>query len=316
MRILIAEDDPISQRLLQSTLTKWGYEVLVTSDGREALDELSKNDPPRLGVLDWMMPRLSGPDVCREARQLAGGEYFYFILLTAKGRKEDLVAGLEAGADDYVVKPFDPRELKVRIRCAQRIIELQSQIVNARDALHEQATHDALTGLLNRSAVFDALEAEMSRCQRLNERPDPPQHLAVIMLDLDHFKSINDTLGHAAGDQVLRQTAQRIRRRAREYDQVGRYGGEEFLFLLPATDQQQAVCQAERIRSVIAETPFAASAEKLNVTASFGVAATDAHPDADSDELVRRADEALYRAKEAGRNRVQAAEAIAEQFTG
>lgn len=308
MRILIAEDDPISQRLLQSTLAKWGYEVLVTSNGQQALNELSHANPPRLAVLDWMMPNLSGPDVCRKARELTGGEYFYFILLTAKGRKEDLVAGLEAGADDYVVKPFDPRELKVRIRCAQRIIELQSEIVTARDALHEQATHDALTGLLNRSAIFDALEAEMSRQRRVNERPDAaPQHLAVIMFDLDHFKSVNDTLGHAAGDEILRQTAQRIRQQAREYDQVGRYGGEEFLFLLPATDQQQALCQAERMRSVIADTPYSAGGKELNVTSSFGLAATDAHPAVDCDELVRRADEALYRAKEAGRNRVEVA---------
>lgn len=310
MRILIAEDDPISQRLLESTLKRWGYDVIVTSDGQQALDALSSPDPPSLAVLDWMMPHLAGPDVCQQARQLPGGEYFYFLLLTAKGRKEDLVAGLEAGADDYVIKPFDPRELKVRIRCAQRIVELQSEIVNARDALHVQATHDALTGLLNRAAVFEALETETSRQRRLNERtPDRPNHLAVIMLDLDHFKAINDNHGHAVGDDVLKEAAARMKQQARDYDHLGRYGGEEFLFVLPATNHEQALAQAERMRSNIAETPFTTPATPLPVTASIGLACTEHHPDVGCDELVRLADEALYHAKETGRNRVQSASA-------
>jgi diguanylate cyclase (GGDEF)-like protein len=301
MRILIAEDDPISQKVLDSTLKKRGYDVVVTHDGQQAVDCLKNDETLRLVVLDWMMPQLSGPEVCQTLRAMPGGDYYYFILLTAKGRKEDIIEGLQAGADDYLVKPFDPRELTMRVRCGQRIVELQQQLLAARDALKIQATHDALTGLLNRGALFDALVRELSRSQR-EQAP-----LAVVMIDLDHFKSINDSHGHAAGDAVLRQAADRMRVQARAYDHVGRYGGEEFMLVLPNTSPQEGLALAERLRRTIAEQSFPIHHPpgELPVTASLGMACCDGLTVATPDDLANAADHALYAAKAGGRNRVE-----------
>ena len=182
MRILIAEDDPISRRVLESTLKKWGYEVKVTCNGQEAWDEFQTDDAPKLAVLDWMMPKISGPELCHKVRSMPGGEFFYILLLTAKGTKENIIGGLDAGADDYVIKPFDSRELRVRISCGRRIVELQSELVSTRDKLRIQATHDGLTQVLNRAAIYEALEREQTRSIR-EEVP-----LTVVMVDLDYFK--------------------------------------------------------------------------------------------------------------------------------
>jgi diguanylate cyclase (GGDEF)-like protein len=302
VRILIAEDDPISQKMLQAILKKWGHEVVVTSNGAEALAQLQTDDAPKLAILDWMMPEMDGPEVCKNIRQTDGGEFLYIILLTAKGRKEDLVIGLEAGADDYVIKPFDHGELRVRVRCGQRIIELQDEIIAARDALHIQATHDSLTGLLNRAAIYEVLEREKS----LAKRKKLP--MTVIMADLDHFKSVNDTYGHAAGDAVLREITTRITSQMRAYDVAGRYGGEEFLILLPDTSKENAIIQTNRLREFVASKPVVIDDKgtALNVTASFGVATIDQPADMNLDDLVKAADEALYQAKENGRNCVEA----------
>ncbi|NBB94441.1 MAG: diguanylate cyclase [Planctomycetes bacterium] len=300
MRILIAEDDPVSRLVLEATLTKWGHEVIATTTGGEAWEALQAPDPPRLVVLDWMMPVMDGPDVCRKMRQMSGGEYFYIVMLTAKSLIEDVVEGLDAGADDYLVKPFDKRELRMRIGSGQRIIELQKQLIAAHDQLTHQATHDGLTGLSNRAAIFEALDRERARARRQSAP------LAVVMVDLDHFKAVNDTHGHAAGDAVLTKAAQRMVDTCRAYDVVGRYGGEEFLIILaPSTDSDEAGGLAERLRRTIAETPFEVpDGSQLTVTASLGVASTDRIDQASSDHLVHIADEALYAAKDAGRNRV------------
>ncbi|MBN1554753.1 MAG: diguanylate cyclase [Phycisphaerae bacterium] len=300
MRIVIAEDDPISRKALETTLRRWGYEVIVTRDGKEALQALSQPDAPRLAILDWMMPEMNGPDVCHELRNTEEGQYFYLILLTAKDSKEDTVSGLESGADDYVTKPFSMRELRVRVRCGERIVKLQSELLAAQKALQIQATHDALTGLLNRAAIYDALERERARLLREGGQ------LAVVMLDLDHFKNINDTHGHAAGDIVLKDISNRLAHASRSYDLVGRVGGEEFLLVMPTAGLDGAIEVAERVRRIIAETPVDIGEKALNVTASLGVASAQIlEPGITMDELVQSADEALYRAKEGGRNRVE-----------
>ncbi|MBN1943547.1 MAG: diguanylate cyclase [Phycisphaerae bacterium] len=308
MRVVIAEDDPISRALLETTLRRWGYEVAVACNGQEAFQTLRAPDAPRLAILDWMMPEMNGPDVCQALRQSEGGEYYYLILLTARGTKEDTVSGLEAGADDYVIKPFNMRELQVRVRCGERIVKLQSDLLAAQDALKIQATHDALTGLMNRAAVYDALEREQSRLARQGGC------LSVVMLDLDHFKSINDTFGHAAGDAVLQDIAKRLDHASRSYDLVGRVGGEEFLLVMPNAPLSSAVEIAERIRHVIADTPVNIGARTLNVTASLGVASAVVPDERVSmDELVQAADDALYRVKGSGRNRVEAADSATSQ---
>ena len=299
MRILIAEDDPVSGRRLEAMLAQWGYEIVAVQDGIEALEQLRRPGAPTLALLDWMMPGMDGIEVCRKVRSENKGEYVYIVLLTAKGNKDDLVRGMEAGADDYVVKPFDSHELKVRLHAGTRIIDLQRQLIEAREALRSQATHDALTGLWNRRAIFDLLARETARTKR-GGKP-----FSVILADIDHFKRVNDTYGHVAGDAVLREVAERMRAAVRPYDDVGRYGGEEFLAILTECSQAEAANVAERMRAQIAGEPVAIPQGTISVTISLGVATAAAPQDADGTATVRSADAALYRAKEAGRNRVQ-----------
>jgi two-component system cell cycle response regulator len=302
MRVLIAEDDPISARLLQASLLKWGYEVMVTRDGLEALAALGQPNAPRLAILDWMMPQMDGPEVIREIRKDQKGTYIYAILLTAKNRKEDLVQGLDMGADDYLVKPFDLQELKARVTAGRRILELQEDLVQAREALREQAIHDSLTKVLNRAGILEFLERELTRSRR-DMNP-----IALILTDLDHFKSVNDNYGHLAGDEVLRYVGSKLRTEVRAYDAVGRYGGEEFLMVLTGCNSDAAGRRAESLRLAMAANPVAISGSlKIPVSLSLGVAATAELGLLDSTSLLRLADKALYRAKGMGRNRVEVA---------
>lgn len=227
MRVLIADDDDVMRHILEASLTKWGYETVVARNGLEAWRILQANDAPRLAILDWIMPGMDGLEVCREIRKAEDTPYIYLLLLTAKHKREDVIAGMDAGADDYISKPFDPQELKVRLRAGRRILDLQAELVAARESLRYQATHDGLTGLLNRSAVLDTLRNEL---ERANRQSIP---LCLMLADFDHFKAINDTYGHTIGDAVLCEAARRMRSSIRTYDCVGRYGGEEFVFILP-----------------------------------------------------------------------------------
>ncbi len=299
LRILVAEDDPISRRLLETVLKKWGYEVAIANDGEQAWRMLENEEAPRLAILDWMMPGLDGIEVCRRVRERNAPTYTYILLLTARSQREDLLQGMEAGADDYLTKPFDANELKVRLRAGRRILELQEQLINAQAALRDQAARDPLTGIWNRSAVFDILQRELAR----SERDASP--LAVVMADLDHFKKLNDTFGHLAGDAILRETVRRMAGSIRNYDALGRYGGEEFLLVLPGCDLASGLYRAEQIRRAVTSEPVDTSEGRIAVTCSFGVAATDGLNHQNSDHLVHRADAALFRAKHNGRNRVE-----------
>jgi diguanylate cyclase (GGDEF)-like protein len=299
LKILIAEDETVSRRLLQNTLVKWGYEVVVCRDGQEAWEGLQTQDAPQLAILDWMMPKMDGLLVCKEIRKQSAEPYVYILLLTSKSQKEDLITGLEAGADDYLTKPFDAQELKAKLRAGKRILDLQTELINAREALRVQATQDPLTGLWNRGAIFETLRREIARAKR--ER----NSVAVVMADLDHFKRINDSYGHLAGDAALRQVADRMRSSIRPYDAIGRYGGEEFLILLPGCNIPGAATVAERLMTSIAGEPVDLAGEKLLITCSLGVASNSEAPEADADWLIRAADAALYQAKSAGRDRVE-----------
>lgn len=295
MRALIADDSAMSRALLRSTLQRWGYDVVVAEDGEEAWEILSGEDAPPLAILDWVMPGLTGLEVCRKVRKTAREPYTYLLLLTSKNTKEETVEGMDSGADDYIVKPFHEHELQVRLRAGQRIIDLQINLLNAREELRERAEKDLLTMLPNRSAIHSVLESEIARCHR------DLRSVGVVLLDLDHFKSVNDTYGHLAGDAVLRETAHRFRMSIRPYDQIGRYGGEEFLLVLPNCDLAQAHLQAERMRVVMEQKPMYVDGKPLRVTASFGVTVSDG-TDRPIEEYVRAADEALYKAKHQGRN--------------
>ncbi len=298
-RVLVADDDRTTRAMLQAMLSRWRYEVHTASDGLEAWEILRRPDSPRVAVLDWIMPGMDGVDVCRRIRsELPADErYIYLILLTAKTSREEIVAGLEAGADDYMVKPFDANELQVRVRIGQRIVNLQTELVAAREALRIQATHDGLTGLLNRAATLDTLHRELSRTAR------EEAVLGLLMIDIDHFKRVNDTYGHMVGDEVLRACARRIRASVRRYDAAGRVGGEEFLVILPGADRETVKAVAERIREHIGGAPIETETLHLNVTASLGGTTLQGRG-VSADELIGAADRALYRAKEEGRNRV------------
>ena len=300
-RILIAEDDAVSRRMLQSFLTKWGYEVLAASNGTEAFNILSKRDAPPLAVLDWMMPGLEGPEICKKVRQDPDPDrpYTYVLLLTARSEKEDLLKGMEAGADDYLTKPFDAQELRARLHVGQRILDLQHHLLTATEELRFRATHDVLTGVCNRGSVLDTLNSEHARQGREGSS------LGVILADLDHFKSVNDTHGHLAGDAVLKEAARRMKSCARTYDTVGRYGGEEFLIVVPTSDANGTAALAERIRAIIAAEPVAIDGGEIAISASFGVAVSTPLEPLEAKEVLRLADEALYQAKANGRNRVE-----------
>lgn len=301
MRILIADDDPSFRRLLEDTLTLWGYDVTVAENGNAALQILESEAAPRLAILDWMMPGMSGVEVCRNVREKVNDAYTYLLLLTSQQRDEDLVTGMEAGADDYIIKPFKHNELRLRLRAGRRIIELQNELLAARDILHAKATHDSLTGLLNHEEILGVLDRELARADR------DGVCVSIIMADIDHFKRVNDTYGHIAGDAVLRIVAQKMHSMVRTYDSIGRYGGEEFLVILPECGLECATTFAERLRSYISRDSIDTPEGMIRVTISLGVAtATGRNGKPEEHALVRAADSALYKAKEYGRNRVEA----------
>jgi two-component system cell cycle response regulator len=289
-KILIAEDDPVSLHLLKNLLVKWDYDVTAATDGTEALRILESGDTPRLAILDWMMPGLDGGQVCKQIRVRSDKPYIYILLLTSRREKTDLLQGLAFGADDYLTKPFDAQELRARLHVGERILNLE-------DELRFRATHDMLTGIPSRGVALDAMSREHAR--QLREKGS----FGVILADLDHFKNINDTYGHMCGDAVLKEAARRIIDCSRTYDTVGRYGGEEFLAVVVSADESITLALAERMRLAIESRPFATDSGELNITASFGIAAsTDASP-CDVNVLLQLAEEALYRAKRHGRNR-------------
>lgn len=301
LRALIADDDPVSRRMLSRWLQRWDYDVVEAADGTAAWDILTSDVAPRLAILDWVMPGLTGPEVCKLVRRSSPARYTYVLLLTARDEKKDLVEGMEAGADDYLIKPFDYQELQARLRAGRRILELESDLIAAREALHEQATRDPLTWLWNRYAILDILDRELER----GRRQGTP--VSVVMADLDHFKRINDSHGHQVGDSVLRETARRMQDAVRTYDAVGRYGGEEFLMVFPGLEHEGAVQLADRLRRVVASSPVMTDAGPVCATVSLGVSALEAGQRRRAESLIGEADQALYAAKNGGRNRVETA---------
>lgn len=299
MKILIADDEALSRRLLEKTLNRAGYEVIAVEDGKKAFEQLSRPEGPRLALLDWMMPEMDGPAVCRAMRKRTEQTYVYMVLLTAKGTKEETVAGLESGADDYLTKPFNAEELRARLRVGERILLLEDRLVEARENMRFRANHDALTSLLNRGTVLDLLNRELHRSYR--------EHNSTVILlgDVDHFKRVNDSLGHGAGDEALIEIANRLLASVRSYDFVGRYGGEEFLVVLNGCDRVYAPARAESIRKSVSARSIVTAKGALNMTMSFGVLLAADWGPRPMEELLHEVDLALYEAKSAGRDCVK-----------
>ncbi len=308
MKILIAQADELSRNLLRTTLAYWGHEVVVASDGAGAWEELEKAGAPGVAILEKNLAGLDGMEICRNVRARASENYIYLFMATALGHEQEITEGMQAGADDFLTKPLNADELMVRLRIGKRILEMEDELRRAHGAIRYQTTHDPLTGLVNRTAVIDTLQRELARARREGN------HIGVILAEVDRLKEINDKYGHAAGDAVLREAARRIRSMVRPYDTVGRYGGEEFLVIVPGCDDKAALSQAERLRAVLAAQTmdlsewgkFSSATEgKISPTLSLGVAT--AGTTNEPELLLRVAEAALTRAQKAGRNRVELA---------
>ena len=294
MNVLIADADSVSLRKLEESLVNMDYTVIACKEGLEAWEAIQSENAPKLLILDWMMPGMNGVEICRKVRKLDKGPYTYILLLTSKDGKDDIVEGMEAGADDYITKPFYPHELEVRLRAGRRIIELN-------DKLQIQATHDALTEIPNRRAILSTLALEVERSKRVKK------HLSIAILDIDNFKQINDSYGLQVGDQVLYEVAKTLRSKLRVYDSIGRYGGEEFLVILPDCDRNSVRSPAERLRTCISGTPIVTTETTVTVTISIGVSFSKKGDEANMTSLIKAADEALCRAKEKGQNLIEVA---------
>lgn len=301
MRILIAEDDAVSRRILESFLTKWGHEVVVARDGSEACKALGEDGAPHLAILDWMMPGMDGLEVCREIRKASPDSAVYVLLLTSRSQAEDLVEAFEAGADDYLTKPFDPRELQARLHAGGRLLSLQEELGEAQRRLESEATRDTLTGVWNRGAILEMLRRELARAER------SASSVAVALAEINDFAIWRDKHGGQAGDALLREAAQRIRSSVRYYDSVGRYDTARFLLIVPECDARGALTQAKRLRLLINNKPMETPSGPVTVNLSLGVAAKGGAKEADVEVLLDAAAGALARAQAAGCDGIEGA---------
>jgi two-component system cell cycle response regulator len=298
--ILIADDDYNFRNAMINMVQLWGYEVISAKNGFDVWEILLGGGAPRMMILDWIMPGMDGVEICKRLRSRKDDPYTYIILVTIQDQIEKLAEGITAGADDYLTKPVVPEELEARLLAGKRILDLQTELMSARDALQVQATHDPLTNLWNRKGILDILKREVSRASR-NSVP-----LTVIMADVDDFKFINDSFGHPVGDGVLVEIAARMRDTIRSYDAVGRLGGDEFLMVLPGCDTEAALCLAERTRQKMAlgQFPFPEN-DIFSISISMGIASSSMGIGLNAEDLVLAADSALLRAKQMGKDRIE-----------
>ncbi len=301
LKVLIAEDDRVSARILENHLKKWGYQVFLEKNGEDAWKTLDKENI-QIAILDWMMPKLNGIQLCKKIRKRESDLYAYIILLTARSSTEDIVKGLNAGADDYITKPVEYLELKARLSTGRRIIELENYNRKLRDRLKKLAQQDSLTSFLNKKNITLRLREELSRSQRDH------QPIAGILIDIDKFKQINDTYGHHVGDQVLVEISSRLKKRLRRHDQIGRYGGDEILVIAWDADSHTLRKIMERLRRAISGTPFETDAGPIDVSISLGGVTSEFKADITTEELIKLSDQALYEAKSKGRDRAETRE--------
>lgn len=297
--ILVVDDEPPNVELLRRRLTRAGYDVITAGSAAEARAQIAKH-PPNLMLLDICMPEVSGVELLRELRELPGTRLLPIIMVTGLSETENIVEAIQNGANDYVTKPINMPVLLARMETQLRMSALVMQLESQAKILSHLAAFDELTGLYNRRSLTGALEAQCASA-RLHAG------LSLLMIDIDHFKGVNDRYGHAGGDAVLLEFARRLAATARDTDIAGRWGGEEFLVLLPEADEEVALTVAERIRACAEEAPFVFNSTLIPVTVSLGIATLPPGERAEPARLIETADHALYEAKRAGRNRVHAA---------
>jgi two-component system, cell cycle response regulator len=298
--VLVADDSPVYRKLVEHALAESAITVLFANSGHQAI-EIFEREHPDLIITDWMMPDITGIELCQKIRAGAQSSYTYVIILTSNAEKENVVKGLSAGADDYLTKPFHRDELLARVHVGRRLIDLHRQIQAKNKLLEELALTDPLTGLPNRRAIEAWAVRQLSGAARYGFS------FWVVMTDLDHFKSVNDTYGHDAGDTVLKKFAELLKASTRLSDISGRIGGEEFLLVITHADEKGATLLADRLREEFAAERFYFKGATLQVTASFGIVGFSGKQAPEFSELVAQADEALYRAKHHGRNRIELA---------
>lgn len=310
MKILLAEDMTVTRKLVKKILEDKGYEIIEARDGQEAREIFQKEkEKINLALIDWSMPRLNGLQLCKKIKTAEIPGYVYTIFLTGKVEVDDVVEGLEAGADDYVTKPFNKRELISRINVGKRFVQLHQKLREAYQKVQMLSITDGLTQILNRRALLERLEEEIHRAGRENV------FFCLMMLDIDYFKRVNDQYGHQAGDKVLVEVVNRVKSKLRPYDIIGRYGGEEFVVGILVADREMGIEKAEDFRSCVEEKEFEYSDKKLKITISLGVTCQkigDTKKDIPQllDAITKKADDALYKAKGTGRNKIVCFEEI------
>jgi len=303
--VLVADEDAAVRTSLGKTLGEWGFEVVLAKGGREALNVLEQPQPPDLAILSRTLPEIDGMEICGRMSADAREYFPYIFILARRGQEREMAGALESGADDFLIAPFGKRELRARLIAAERMLTRRDGLIRSRDEFRQQATRDALTGVWNRGAILGILAYESSRAERAGGREG--RLTGVLMLDLDHFKSVNDTYGHLAGDMVLRETGGRLSRMLRASDSIGRYGGEEFLIVAPGSNEEELRELAERLRAEIESASVRLGAAVIRVTVSIGAAiapAKDGLGEGLASRAIAAADLALYHAKNAGRNRI------------
>jgi diguanylate cyclase (GGDEF)-like protein len=299
VKLLIADDSKVSRKMLLAITKQWGYEILLAEDGEEAWQIMQQDDAPQLLLLDWEMPKMNGIEVCERVIAKDPENPAYIVLLTSRTSSDDIVEGLSKGASDYLSKPFNTAELQVRLQVGKRMIEMQRKLNTTLQELTTLASHDALTGLLNRRAIMEALPKEIKRIERQD------QILCIGMCDIDHFKQINDTYGHLVGDEVLKEVTKRMKGILRDHDLIGRYGGEEFLVIIHVNNIESGVVAYQRICQAVSALPIKINELSISITISCGITSySPDHDNHDITKLIASADDALYQAKDAGRNQV------------
>jgi two-component system, cell cycle response regulator len=305
MKVLIVEDDAVVQQVLKKMVAKAGLEVLLCDSGEKAL-EMIVREKVRMVISDWILPGMDGVELCRRVRKLRMLRYVYMVVLTSRTKKEDLLKALDAGADDYIPKPFDDQELAARLRVGQRILTLESRLISNGRRLMKMAKEDPLTGVLNRRALFDEALKELNRASR-EKAP-----VATVLVEADNVRNVSESYGHMGGDVALVELGNRIRDCCRQYDKLGRYGDSQFMVVLPRTSREGAVKVAERIRRAVNGNPVKYGENRIRLSASIGIYAFSFGKEMAGakigegllDEIIDRTDYALDTARKEGGNRV------------